>query len=267
VLYQLSYLAGSTHDTSRRRLRRRARARQADTLQCVDRPADTQRASLVACGIVRDHAGVRVLDGIDLVREQPGVVGLVGANGAGKTTLLRILAQLAEADAGTLAICGRTVEHADDAGARRLVGWAPHEPLAWRDETVEHNLRYATRLAGLDRRRARAVTDAALALWGLSDVRGVAVRRLSRGWAQRYSLARADLLGPPLLLLDEPTTGLDADARTLLEEAIDAWRRERIVVVASHERDWLVTRCDQLLDLDALRRASTTPPVVGAGVA
>jgi ABC-2 type transport system ATP-binding protein len=219
---------------------------------------------------VRDHAGVRVLDGIDLVRTEPGVIGLLGANGSGKTTLLRICAQLTHADSGTLEICGQHVEHADSGDARRLVGWAPHEPLAWRDEGVERNLRYACRLAGLDRRRAAAIADAAVAMWGLEQVRERPVRTLSRGWAQRYSLARADLLGPPVLLLDEPTTGLDSAAREQLETAIDAWRSDRIVVVASHERAWLTGRADQLLDLDAHPAAPRTtsptaaPPEVHA---
>lgn len=238
---------------------RTGHARASDTLPPVDRPVDTPAASLVARGIVRDHAGMRVLDGIDLVREAPGVVGLTGANGAGKTTLLRICAQLTEAEGGTLTVCDHAIEHADDSAVRRLVGWAPHEPLAWRDESVEHNLRYAARLAGLPRRRAAAVADAAILVWGLADVRTSAVRRLSRGWAQRYSLARADLLGPPVLLLDEPTTGLDAAARTMLEDALEAWRGQRVVVVATHEREWIAERCDAMVDLDS-RSASVEVP-------
>lgn len=207
--------------------------------------------SLHARAIVRSHGDQLVLDGVDLVRDAPGVIGLLGANGSGKTTLLRVIAQLCNPDSGTLEICGITVEHADHAPARRLVGLAPHEPLAWLDDSIEHNLTYAARLTGLDRRRARTVADAAVRLWGLDEVRVTAVRRLSRGWAQRYSLARADLLAPPVLLLDEPTTGLDTRARGVLEDAIEAWRTTRIVVVASHERAWLTERADQLLDLDA----------------
>ncbi len=259
MLYQLSYLANSAQSAEgivpASRGVRIGLARTWDTLPRVSvDPTAGSAPSLAARDVVRSFGDERVLDGVTLARDGAGVIGLVGANGAGKTTLLRVIAQLAEPNAGTLDICGRRVEHADDPVARRLVGWAPHEPLAWRDDSVERNLRYAAQLAGLDRRRARTTADAAIELWGLRTVAHTPMRRLSRGWAQRYSLARADLLGPPILLLDEPTTGLDATARGVLEDAIEAWRRERIVVVASHERDWLAERCDQLLDLDVPAR-------------
>lgn len=208
------------------------------------------QARLAAQGIVRGFGHVRVLDAVDLVREQPGIVGLVGPNGSGKTTLLRIVAQLVVPEAGTLRVAGRVVERGDDAIARRLIGWAPHEPLAWRDSSVLHNLRYAGRLAGLDRRASWSAAETGVARWGLASHATEPVRRLSRGWAQRYVLARADLLRPPILLLDEPTTGLDAAARDVLDAALDAWRAERVVVIASHERGWLDARIDDLVELD-----------------
>ena len=199
---------------------------------------------------VRRAFGARtVLAGTSIEQRGAGIVGLVGANGAGKTTLLRIIAQLVEADAGTVEVCGRRVERGDDPQARRAVGWAPHEPLAWRDDTVLENLRYAARLAGEPRRSAHELASGAIAAWQLEAVEQQPVRVLSRGWAQRYSLARADLLRPPVLLLDEPTTGLDPAARTRLEQAVAQWRSTRIVVVASHERDWLTTVADQIVEL------------------
>ena len=205
--------------------------------------------SLRARAIARAYGARTVLTGVDLVRETPGVIGLVGPNGAGKTTLLRILAQLVEPDSGTLEIAGRRIERGDDGAARRLVGYAPHATLAWLDDSVSRNLRYAARLAGLTRADAAALVDRALDQWELRSVASQPVRRLSRGWQQRYALARCELLDPAVVLLDEPTTGLDTDARSLLEASIERWRAARIVVIASHERAWLDARSDQQLEL------------------
>ncbi|MEO6867047.1 MAG: ATP-binding cassette domain-containing protein, partial [Gaiellales bacterium] len=83
--------------------------------------------TLAARDLVRSFGVHTVLNGVSLVREHPGTIGLLGANGVGKTTLLRIIAQLVEPDSGTLEVAGRRVERGDDAQARRLVGWAPHE--------------------------------------------------------------------------------------------------------------------------------------------
>ncbi|MBC7461758.1 MAG: ABC transporter ATP-binding protein [Thermoleophilia bacterium] len=209
--------------------------------------------SLHARGITRAYGERMVLEGVDLERSEPGVIGLVGPNGAGKTTLLRILAQLVEPDAGTLVIGGITVEHGDEPRARRLVGYAPHATLAWLDDSVERNLRYTARLAGIAKRDAAALVDTLIDRWELTLERSSPVRRLSRGWQQRYALARAELLDPVIMLLDEPTTGLDAEARALLEASIERWRATRIVVIASHEREWLAQRCDQQLELSGVR--------------
>ncbi|MCW2956909.1 MAG: ABC-type Na+ transport system, ATPase component, partial [Thermoleophilia bacterium] len=158
--------------------------------------------------------------------------------------------QLTAADEGTVQVAGRVVERGDDAEARRLVGWAPHAPLAWLDDTVRRNLTYAAQLAGASRRASVELVDGAIERWQLDDVAASAVRRLSRGWQQRYALARADLFEPPVVLLDEPTTGLDDAARVLLEAGLERWRSERLVIVATHEREWITPISDQLLHLE-----------------
>jgi oleandomycin transport system ATP-binding protein len=199
--------------------------------------------------VSRQYGESKVLSGVSIERTTPGVIGIVGPNGAGKTTLLRVIAQLLEPDDGNVRVCDRVIERADDPVARSLVGWAPHEVLAWRDESVRRNLSVAGELAGLRRRAAQTRAAELIEAWQLEPVAEQAVRRCSRGWQQRYALARADILTPPILLLDEPTTGLDDHARAQLESAIDSWRPTRIVLIASHEREWLDERADALITL------------------
>lgn len=195
-------------------------------------------------------------------RTGPGLVGLVGPNGSGKTSLLRLVAQLLEPDHGSIEVCGIALD-GGNAQARRLVGFAPHEPIAYAGLSVIQNLEHAARLAGERPAVARHRAGAVMERWQLEAVGGHAVRALSRGWAQRYSMARADLLEPPIVLLDEPTTGLDDEAREALEAVLDGWHRSRLVLVSSHEHAWLASRCDEVLDV----RQLTAPAALLGGSA
>ena len=220
----------------------------ASTPVSVVHEGDPGSAPSIAVSAVTRRFGERtLLGGLSFARMQPGVVGITGSNGSGKTTLLRMCAQLCVPDAGTITICGHALDRGDNPAARALVGFAPHDVLAWRGHSVRANLRQALRLAGRTRRHAAEEAELSLAAWGLLSLGELPVGRLSRGQAQRYALARADLLAPPVLLLDEPTVGLDDEARGALDRAIAAWRPTRIVVIASHEREWLSTHADQIV--------------------
>jgi ABC-2 type transport system ATP-binding protein len=180
------------------------------------------------------------------------VVAVLGSNGSGKTTLLRIVAQLLEPTAGTVEVCGANVtgDRADD--VRLQVGFAPHRPLAYEELSVRGNLIFAGRLAGKQKLTCKLLADTAIERFGLTDNADEPVGKLSRGWQQRYALARADLLEPPILLLDEPTTGLDDEGREATEQHLAQWRTNRIVLMATHERDWIAPFADSTLELDGV---------------
>jgi heme exporter protein A len=159
-----------------------------------------------------------VLRGIDLAVERGQRVALLGANGAGKTTLLRILAGLAEPDAGQVCIDGRNI--LDDAlQARRAVGFVTHQPYLYDDLTVMENLLFFGRMYGVKQRSERA--RVLLERVGLLKRAGDRASALSRGLLQRLALARALLHAPRLLLLDEPDTGLDEEGIALLETILN----------------------------------------------
>ncbi|MGH2487615.1 MAG: heme ABC exporter ATP-binding protein CcmA, partial [Ktedonobacterales bacterium] len=146
-----------------------------------------------------------------------GRVAMLGPNGAGKTTLLRILATLAKPSTGRLDIEGLdAVTEANE--VRRVVGYVGHQPHLYDELTARENLLFFARMYGLRDGAQRA--GKLLERVGLTAKAAQRVRTLSRGQAQRLALARGILHEPRLLLLDEPDTGLDDDANTLLAELI-----------------------------------------------
>ena len=160
--------------------------------------------------VTRRYREVPVVDEVSLTVAAGEIVGLLGPNGAGKTTLIRMAATLARPSAGVLRYRGVELKHATPA-ARGWIGFASHQSLLYPELTVAENLRFHRRLHG-----ARTDIGELLERHGLTAVAGVPARHLSRGTAQRATLARALLHEPDLLLLDEPFAGLDGAARERL---------------------------------------------------
>ena len=186
----------------------------------------------VTCdGLVRRFGERAALDGVDLRVGEGEFLLVTGPNGAGKTTLLRVLATVLRPSAGAVSVAGHELPRA--AGkARPLIGYVGHGPLTYPGLTARENLELYAALYGVPGRRVGPALDRV----GL-DARGRdPVSEFSRGMAQRLALARACLHGPALLLLDEPTAGLDADGRDLLREVLA--EPGRTVIVSTHEPAW-----------------------------
>ena len=186
------------------------------------------RASLAiqAEGLGRDYGTTRALDALDLQVPAGSLVGLVGPNGAGKTTAMLLLATLLAPSRGSARIFGRDVTH-DRAGVRRLLGLVFQEPSIDGLLTVEENLLFAGRLAGIGGEAARAAVRQTMARTGLAARAQQPARQLSGGWRRLADIARATLHRPDLLILDEPTVGLDPEHRDRMWSLLDAERRER----------------------------------------
>jgi heme exporter protein A len=174
-----------------------------------------------------------VLRGVDFQVAQGEFVALLGPNGAGKTTLLRVLATLSRPTYGKVRIGGFALP-AQSASVRRRLGVVTHLPLLYGDLTAEENLRFYARMYGLEdpNRRIAEVLD----LVGLVGRRRDLVRTFSRGMQQRLSIGRAILHDPDVVLFDEPYTGLDQDACTMLDGVLrQVVSRGRTVVMTSHD--------------------------------
>src|SRR3954452_25256540 len=191
-------------------------------------------------GLTVDRGGQRVLDALDLTIEQGSVTGLLGPSGCGKSTLMRSLVGVQELAGGSVRIAGV------EAGSKQLrhrIGYVTQAPSVYADLTVAENLTFFARVLGAD---ADAVT-AAITTVDLSEFADQPVEQMSGGQRSRDSLAVALLGSPDLLVLDEPTVGLDPvlrrDLWALFHRLADAGAA---LLVSSHVMDE-AERCDQLL--------------------
>jgi ABC-2 type transport system ATP-binding protein len=178
----------------------------------VERTSGTDDVMIRTNGLSKHYGEVRALDGLDLEVERGTVLGLLGPNGAGKTTCVRILATLLAPDGGTAEVAGVDVV-ADPDGVRRRIGLSGQYAAVDEYLTGFENLVMVGRLYGFDRRRARARADELLARFSLSDAAHRPSKTYSGGMRRRLDLAGALVAHPDVLVLDEPTTGLDPRSR------------------------------------------------------
>jgi ABC-2 type transport system ATP-binding protein len=215
----------------------------------------------VAIRELRHRFGEReALAGITFDVAPAGVLALLGPNGSGKTTLFRILSTALIPTGGTVAIFGADVVR-EPAAARRALGVVFQAPSLDRKLTAAENLRHQGRLYGLHGRELERRIAAALERAGVADRAGERIERLSGGLARRVELAKGLLHRPRLLLLDEPTTGLDPTARRDFWSHLDAVRVESgaTVVVTTHLMDE-AERADRIAVLDAGRLVALGAP-------
>ncbi|WP_214401683.1 ATP-binding cassette domain-containing protein [Pseudonocardia lacus] len=172
-------------------------------------------AAVVAEGLVRRYGPVPALDGLDLTIERGGVCALLGPNGAGKTTAIRVLATLTVPDAGRATVLGHDVVR--EAGlVRRSIGLAGQHAAVDDDLTGRENLRILGRMHHLGRRGAARRADELLERFELADAADRLVKTWSGGMRRRLDLIASVVVAPPVLFLDEPTTGLDPRSRTAI---------------------------------------------------
>lgn len=213
---------------------------------------------VVARGLTKRYPGVTALDNVDL--DLPaGRVGLVGANGAGKTTLFRLLLGLSRPDAGTIEVFGIPVAD-DPIGVRSRIGYMPEHDCLPLDQTAADVVATFGELGGLPVRAARQRASEVLDLVGLDEARFRPVGGFSTGMRQRTKLAQAIVADPKLVLLDEPTAGLDPSGREEMLALVARLATFGIaVVLATHLLDDVAQVCDHVVMLDAGRLVTDAP--------
>jgi ABC-type multidrug transport system ATPase subunit len=186
--------------------------------------------------------GVQALDNVSL-DIAPGMFGLLGPNGAGKSTLMRTLATLQEADSGTATFDGIDVLREKDR-VRRLLGYLPQEFGVYPKVTAQEMLDHFARLKGLvDPRQRKATVDALLERTNLAAVRKQRLGGFSGGMRQRFGIAQALIGNPRLIIVDEPTAGLDPEERVRFHNLLADIGREVVVILSTHIVDDVADLC------------------------
>jgi ABC-2 type transport system ATP-binding protein len=205
-------------------------------------------------GITKRYRATTALDGLDLTFG-PGITGLLGPNGAGKTTLLRIVATVLGPDAGGVRLLGRSPDGPTSlAEVRRRLGYLPQEMGFPRGFTAFRFVDYMAVLKEWnDRRRRHDEVRRVLDLVDLGDAATRRIRTLSGGQRRRVALAQALLGEPELLLLDEPTTGVDPEQRVSLRQVLSRAGERSTVLLSTHQTEDVAALCDRVVVLDGGR--------------
>ncbi len=197
-------------------------------------------------GISKRFGGVTAVDQVSFAIDRGQVVGFLGPNGAGKSTTMRMITQYYEPDAGTISLDGVPLADAGRAAKRRIGYLAENNPL-YEDMLVHDYLAFIAdlrELAGTSRGQAM---DAAIAATGIESVYYRPIAELSKGFRQRVGLAQAILHRPDLLVLDEPTEGLDPNQRVEIRRLIGALGKDRTVILSTHVLSEVQQTCSRLL--------------------
>lgn len=213
-------------------------------------PAPSGEMFIITEGVRHVYKGGTVaLDGVDL-KIGTGLFGLLGPNGAGKSTLMRIICTLLVPTEGRVTVAGHDVVK-ERRTVRRLFGYLPQEFSAWRLHRVEEVLDTLASLSGLDDKKARRTRVAeVLDLVGLQEVADRKVKKLSGGMVRRLGVGQALIHEPRVLVVDEPTVGLDPEERLHFRQLMTQLGRERIIVLSTHIVADLGSGCTDMALID-----------------
>ena len=185
---------------------------------------------LIVDGITKKYGTKTVVDNISL-RLPKGVTGLLGANGAGKTTLMRMMCGILKPDSGEITYDGHDVFSEE---YRSILGYLPQDFGYYPEFTGRDFMMYFAALKGLDKKAAKTRTEEILKMVGLDDVAKVKIKKYSGGMKQRLGIGQALLNRPEVLILDEPTAGLDPKERVRFRDLIEELGKSTIVLLSTH---------------------------------
>ena len=205
------------------------------------------KTEIVIKGLNKSYGKKQALRNVDL-RIEKGMFGLLGRNGAGKTTLMKVLSTLLEKDSGKVKVCGIPVEHA--AEIRKITGYLPQEFSMYPNMKVYEAMDYLGVLSGLTKAQRKERIPMLLERVNLTDNAGTRVRALSGGMKRRLGIAQAILHDPKVLIVDEPTAGLDPEERVRFRNLLSEIAEDRIVILSTHIVGDVEATCEEIAVID-----------------
>lgn len=196
-------------------------------------------------GLTRRYGSVLAVSDLSFSIKEGEIVGFLGSNGAGKTTTMNMLTGCLRPSAGTIMLGGFDID-TDAAEARKKIGYLPETPPLYPDMTVEEYLDFVYRLKQCKLPQEEHIRQVCTMV-GLTDVYGRIIRNLSKGYRQRVGLAQALIGNPDILILDEPTVGLDPKQIIEIRETIRSLGQNHTVILSSHILPEVQAVCDRIL--------------------
>ena len=214
-------------------------------------------------GITKRYGDFLAVDGVSFSAGKGEVIGFLGPNGAGKTTTMRILTGFLPATDGTAKIAGHDI-FAEPLEARRAVGYLPESPPLYPEMDVTGYLDFVARIKDVPRAQRKQAVDRAVERCGLREVHHRVIGSLSKGYRQRVGIAQAIVHDPKVLILDEPTVGLDPiqirEIRNLIADLADPERREaHTIILSTHILAEVEAICRRVIMVHAGRKVLDAP--------
>lgn len=209
--------------------------------------------------LVKTYGGTPAVNQVSFTVKRGEILGFLGPNGAGKSTTMRILTGFLPATSGLVRLCGLPVA-TEGEKIKRLIGYMPENNPLPEDMRVSEYLYYRGRLKEVPRRKLKTRIDEVLELCDLKRVRHRIIGKLSKGFRQRVGIAEAILAEPPVIIMDEPTIGLDPHQILIVRDLISSLRGRMTVIISSHILPEIEVTCDRVLIINQGRVVATGTP-------
>jgi ABC-2 type transport system ATP-binding protein len=210
-------------------------------------------------GLTKRFGPFTAVAGLTLKVAKGEVLGFLGPNGAGKSTTMKMITGFLAPDAGRARVCGHDIE-TDTLAAQAAIGYLPEGAPAYGDMTARQFLNFIAEVRGFDRAAAKARVEAAVAKTELAGVLDQPIETLSKGFKRRVGLAQAILHDPPVLIMDEPTDGLDPNQKHSVRTLIRGMAAEKAIVVSTHLLEEVEAICTRAVIIDQGRIVADGTP-------